>query len=40
MPSGVLETLNDAALDNFDDEVLFDEENIEVNREVLEEMLA
>ena len=40
MPSGVLESLNDAALDNFDDEVLFDEENIEVNREVLEEMLA
>ena len=40
MPSGVLETLNDAALDNFDDEVLFDEEDIEVNREVLEEMLA
>jgi tellurite resistance protein len=40
MPSGVLESLNDAALDNFDDEVLFDEENIEVNREVLEEMVA
>jgi len=40
MPSGVLESLNDAALDNFDDEVLFEEENIEVNREVLEEMVA
>ncbi len=40
MPSGAVESLNEAALDNFEDEVLFDEENIEVNREVLEEMLA
>lgn len=40
MPSGVVESLNEVALDNFEDEVLFDEENIEINREVLEEMLA
>ncbi len=40
MPSGAVESLNEVAFDNFDDEVLFDEEKIEVNREVLEEMLA
>jgi tellurite resistance protein len=40
MPSGVLEMLNEIALDNFDDQVLFDEDKIEVNRDVIEEMLA
>ena len=40
MPSGALEALNDIALENFDDDVLFDEECVVVNKEVVEEMLA
>ena len=40
MPSGAFEVLNDAALEHFEDEVLFDGDPIEVNHEVLEEMVA
>jgi hypothetical protein len=40
LPSGALETINDAALDNFDDEVLFDGEEIKINRDIIERMLS
>ncbi|WP_081650533.1 TerB N-terminal domain-containing protein [Paucidesulfovibrio longus] len=40
MPSGALETINDAALGYFDDEVLIDEEDVIINRDVIERMLS